>query len=146
MPTIAYLSQGQLLLLADGAAAREITSAFARDFEDRQARQSQMHGWKERSGVWGNMGLAPPAMSQWQQAGERKSIRFRAVDRGAAPFRLGYIVDFGHMTGLFQYDPDQDQERRLFHRNDFPAEDLCRHPSTATSPSRSRGPTPPSTS
>jgi hypothetical protein len=32
------------------------------------------------------------------------------------------------MTGLFQYDPDQDQERRLFHRNDFPAEDLCRHP------------------
>jgi hypothetical protein len=128
VPTIAYLSQGQLLWLTAGAAPREITSAFARDFEDRQARQQQIHGWKERGGVWGNMGMAPPEWSQWNQNEVRKPIRFRAVDRGVAPWRLGYLVDFGHMTGLFQYDPDQDQERRLFHRNDFPAEDLNRHP------------------
>jgi len=127
--TIAYLSQGQLLITTNGAAPHELSSAFAREFEDRQSRQQQMHGWKERSGVWGNMGMAPPDMAQWNQTPDRKKIRFRAVDRGESPWKLSYIVDFGHMTGLFQYDPDRDQERRLFHRNDFPAEDLSRHPS-----------------
>lgn len=128
MPTFAYLAEGRLFLQPSGADPREITSAFACDFEERQAKQQKVHGWKSQSGVWGEMGMAAPRMSQWDQGTAQRMVRFRSVDRGPEDGHLTYLVDFGHMTGLFQYDPGADQERRLFHRNDFPAQDLHRHP------------------
>ena len=60
MLKIAYLSQGHLFLFSEGGEPIEVTSQFAREFEERQARQQQVNGWKDHSGIWGNMGFAPP--------------------------------------------------------------------------------------
>lgn len=127
MTTFAYLADGRLYLQNGESKPRELTSAFVRDFEERQARQQQHLGWKEQSGVWGEMGMARPGMEQWNQAPSQRQVKFRSVDRGPAAGHLTYLVDFGHMTGLFQYDPAADLERRLFHRNNYPAQDLHRH-------------------
>lgn len=128
MPKFAYLAEGRLYLQSEAQPPREITSAFVRDFEDRQAKQQKQQGWKSQSGVWGEMGMARPGMEQWNQAPSQRTVKFRSVDRGPQDGHLTYLVDFGHMTGLFQYDPAADQERRLFHRNNYPAQDLHRHP------------------
>lgn len=130
-PTLAYLAEGRLFLQPPGGEAREVSSAFVRDFENRQAKQQQLHGWKSESQMWGEMGMMAPRMDQWNQsANGRRSVKFRSLSQGAAPGELTYLIDFGNMTGLFQYDPAADQERRLFHRNSFPAQDLARHPHT----------------
>ena len=42
-----------------------------------------MDAWKGRSGVWGNMGMAPPQWSQWEQEGRaRRQITFASIARG----------------------------------------------------------------
>jgi hypothetical protein len=128
VPTFAYLAAGRLFLQQPDAALREITSAFVSEFEERQAKSQKLHGWKSQSGIWGEMGMAAPQFAQWNQGTGQRTVRFRSLDRGSDEGGLTYLVDFGHMTGLFQYDPARDQERRLFHRNGFPAQDLHRHP------------------
>lgn len=129
MPAYAYLAEGRLYLQPAGGEAREVTSAFVRDFEDRQAKQQKLHGWKGESQVWSEMGMSMPQMAQWNQAAPgRRSVRFRSLTDGLEAGQFTYLIDFGSMTGLFQYDPAADQERRLFHRNSFPAQDLSRHP------------------
>ncbi len=128
MPTFAYLAEGRLFLQSSGADAEEVVSKFVHDFEERQAKQQKLHGWKGESQVCGEMGMAAPQMAQWNQAAVgRRTVKFRSLDHGPADGELTYLVDFGSMTGLFQYDPKAEQERRLFHRNNFPAQDLCRH-------------------
>lgn len=130
MPAFAYLADGRAFVQSSGSPSREITSAFVHDFEERQAKTQKLHGWKGQSGVWGEMGMAAPQMAQWNQAAGhgQRTVRFRSLDCGPEAGSLTYLIDFGHMTGLFQYDPAVDQERRLFHRNSFPASDLHRHP------------------
>ncbi len=128
MPKIAYLCQGQLFLLGDNGVPVEVTSQFGRDFEERQSRQRQVNGWKEHSGIWGNMGFTPPQFSQWQQAaGGQRLIHFLGVDRGPAAGQLSYLLGLGRVTGLFSYETGSDLESRLFHRNDFQAADLTQH-------------------
>jgi hypothetical protein len=127
VPKIAYLSQGQLFLLADDGVPAEVTSQFAREFEDRQARQQEVQGWKERSGIWGNMGFSPPQFSQWQAPANRAAVRFLGLDRGPAAGQLAYLLGLGQVTGLFTYETSLDRESRLFHKTDFPAGDLAQH-------------------
>jgi hypothetical protein len=133
VPKIAYLCQGQLFLLGDNGVPVEITSQFGRDFEERQARQRQVNGWKEHSGIWGNMRFTPPQFSQWQQAaGGQRLIRFLGVDRGPRAGQLSYLLGLGRVTGLFSYETGSDLESRLFHRNDFQAADLTQHGTLGT--------------
>jgi hypothetical protein len=128
VPKIAYLCQGQLFLLGDNGVPVEVTSQFGRDFEERQSKQRQVNGWKEHSGVWGNMGFTPPQFQQWQQAaGSQRLIRFLSVDRGPVAGQLSYLLGLGRVTGLFSYETAPDLESRLFHRNDFVAADLTQH-------------------
>ncbi len=128
MPKIAYICQGQLFLLGDDGVPTEVLSPFARDFEERQARQQQVSGWKEHSGIWGNMGFSPPQFSQWQQPTKgQRPIRFLSLDRGPAGGQLAYLLGLGRVTGLFSYAADTEQESRLFHRTDFQAGDLAQH-------------------
>ncbi|HEX4073368.1 MAG TPA: hypothetical protein VHX68_19460 [Planctomycetaceae bacterium] len=128
MLKIAYLSQGHLFLFSEGGEPIEVTSQFAREFEERQARQQQVNGWKDHSGIWGNMGFAPPQFSQWQQAAQRqRTIRFLGLDRGPSAGQLAYVLGLGPVTGLFTYETDSDRESRLFHKQDFQVGDLAQH-------------------
>lgn len=131
-PTIAYLARGRLILKRPGDPPQEIESAFARQAMERQARDESLHGWKGRSGIWGNMGMEPPSWGQWQEPEPRRAFHFRSVARGDGPGELFYVLDMGPVGGLFQYDAAQDQERRLMHKNDFAARDLARHPQSGS--------------
>ena len=128
-PTIAYLSQGRLLVKLPGQRPREVQSAFAKETAERQARSRSIDGWKGRSGVWGQMGMAPPEWSQWEEAGMegQRRIAFRSVCRGPASADLMYVLDLQSVSGVFRYDLAQSSERRLMHRNDFVAGDLVCH-------------------
>jgi hypothetical protein len=128
-PTIAYLSQGRLYLKEPDKPAREIESTFAKETEQRQAKSRSIDGWKGRSAVWGQMGMAPPEWSQWEQAGADgvRRVAVRSVCRGPQPMDLMYVLDLQDVSGVFRYDLAQRSERRLMHRNDFVARDLTCH-------------------
>ena len=128
-PTVAYLSQGRLFLCQPGQPAREIESQFAKDTEQRQAKSRSIDGWKGRSGVWGQMGMAPPEWSQWEAAGMEgaRRVAVRSVCRGPRPSDLMYVLDLESVSGVFKYDLTEKLERRLMHRNDFIARDLVCH-------------------
>lgn len=123
--TYAFVSQGRLFVAQDHLPPQELTSQFAGQYEDRQARQQQAHGWKDRSGLWGEFGAGSPFGAMGEQAAPRR-IRFSSAALGTAPGEVSYLVDFGHMTGLFQQTLADHSERRLFHRNEFPARELTR--------------------
>jgi hypothetical protein len=133
-PTIAYLSQGRLFVREPDKPPREIESAFAKETEERQSRSRSIDGWKGRSAVWGQMGMAPPEFSQWEQAGAEglRRIKFRSLCRGPKPTDLMYVLDLETVSGVFRYDLAQGYERRLMHRNDFVARDLVCHPEAGT--------------
>lgn len=120
----AYVAQGRLFVARDDQPPQELTSQFAMHYEDRQARQQQAHGWKDRSGLWGEFGMGSPFGSMAGPAAPRR-IRFSSAALGTHAGEVSYLVDFGHMTGLFQQALDDRGERRLFHRNDFPARELA---------------------
>jgi hypothetical protein len=127
--TIAYLSQGRLLVKEPDQPAREIESPFAKETEQRQAKARSIDGWKGRSGVWGQMGMSPPEWSQWEQAGMdgARRVAIRSVCRGPQASDLMYVLDLESVSGVFKYDLQQSLERRLMHRNDFIARDLVCH-------------------
>jgi len=127
--TVAYLSQGRLLVKEPDKPAREVESPFAKETEQRQAKTRSIDGWKGRSGVWGQMGMAPPEWSQWEQSGAEgaRRVAVRSVCRGPQSGDLMYVLDLESVSGVFKYDLRQSLERRLMHRNDFIARDLVCH-------------------
>jgi hypothetical protein len=128
--TVAYLSRGRLYVKTPGRNIQEIESPFALSAIERQQKSQQMNGWKERSGVWGSMGMAPPEWSQWQDASEgteQRPIQFKCIASGKEAKQIYYILDFGDVSGVFRYELDTKRESRLMHRNAFPAQSLaCR--------------------
>lgn len=128
MPSVAYLSDGRLFVLQSGQEAREVQSAFAQQVMERQARTRDAHGWRDETGVWGNMGMAPPELGQWEMGEQRTPVRIQGAVAGDAPGQLYYILGVGNMGGLFEYSRTSDTERRLMHRNGFVARDIARNP------------------
>lgn len=59
-PTIAILARDRVQAKAPSKPLREVQSTFATESRERQQRNQSIEGWKSRSGVWGNMGMAPP--------------------------------------------------------------------------------------
>ena len=133
-PIVAYLARGKLHVRFANKPPQEIDSPFAQQYVERQLRDLERDGWKDRSGVWAGMGMAPPGMEQWNQAGASpiQQPRFVAVTRDAEPRKLLYAIAFGHVGGLFRYDLDQDQEWRLMHKEAFGPRDLAVHPQSTT--------------
>ncbi len=128
---IAWLAGGRLFVQRSGQPPREIESQFARETLERRQRSQNLHGWKGRSGVWGQMGMAPPSMEQWDADGPpQQQIRICALTRGQQGHELFYVLDCGQVGGLFQYDLERDYEIRLMHREGFVSADLSKHPET----------------
>lgn len=129
-PTVAYLSDGKLFLKSPDAEPREVQSSFARQVMERQARTREVHGWREESGLWGNMGMPMPELGQWNVGHHRTPVRIQSAVAGDVPGHLYYILGVGDMGGLFHYTQEGDTERRLMHRNGFLAQDIARRSET----------------
>lgn len=133
-PIVAYLARGKLHVRFPNKPPQEIDSPFCQQYIDRQLRDLERDGWKDRSGVWAGMGMAPPSMAQWNQAGAPpiQQPRFVALARDKEPKQLLYAVSLGHVGGLFRYDLGSEQEWRLMHKEAFSPRDLAVHGESAT--------------
>ncbi len=127
--TVAWISRGRLFVRTGQQPVREIESDFARQSLERDARDQEHNAWKGRSGVWGNMGIQPPGVAPWQEFEARRLIRFVTVARGSSSGHILYVLDMGTVGGLFSYDLENSEERRLVHRQGYVASGLSRHPS-----------------
>ncbi|MHC4636399.1 MAG: TolB-like translocation protein [Planctomycetota bacterium] len=113
----AFISDGRLYIHDIDGSIKEITSHFA----DEKAIESEEHknrqGWKSKDNqdnaywnmaVWGKQASASPfcpyRFTKAMVAGEKS---------------LYYLITNNYITGLFKYDIEQDEEIRLFHRNNF---------------------------
>src|ERR1700754_565278 len=79
------------------------------------------------------MGMAPPSLTQWQEAGGPTLVQPKtiALSRGAQPGQLLYALDLGNVGGLFCYDLAKKSERRLMHKEGFAPRNLAVHPTTS---------------
>lgn len=121
---IAFLAEGKLYLKQGDGAPQLVESVFAQQILDRVERNRQRNDWKE--------GMAWSFATQRMQlgvsaAGEVRSIRFTGVAAGRTARELFYAIDTDYVGALFEYDPKEGYERRLFHRNHFRPRDLCCH-------------------
>jgi dipeptidyl aminopeptidase/acylaminoacyl peptidase len=128
--TIAYLSDGKLFLKRGDPAdakAELVESPFAQQSLDRSQRSRQRSDWKVKGDganfmagqlLWGTRG----------SEAELRQIRMTGITAGANAGEIVYALDMHNVGGVFVYETATGYERRLFHRNEFKATDLRRHP------------------
>jgi hypothetical protein len=111
------IAKGELWLHRDGAAPRQITSAFAREVIERDERSRRNTSWKhapreQQAGVI-------PSNTHWgsQQAAPQAPPKFLHACSGPDAQTLYCVLRVGGATGLFRLHLDEDREVRLFHRN-----------------------------
>jgi hypothetical protein len=119
---LAFISSGKLFYHAPGRELREVQSPHVRTMMDRMERQQQLHGWKQGT-----------SFSRSYTGGERYASADGAGIRAAsvqfsAPGRVVYFLKDESFGGLFEYDLEQDREKRLLHRQNLSLEDLAIHP------------------
>lgn len=127
LPTIAYLAEGKLYLQSPGEKPRLVESTFAQGILDRVNRSRQKNDWKEQSFGWNLNNRRFNPMGLATAAAETRRIRFTGLTKGQSN-QLLYALDTDYVGGLFCFDAEENYERRLFHRNQFRAADLCAHP------------------
>jgi len=126
--SVAWISRGRLFVKHGDAEVQEIESDFARNSLERDLKHSNNNAWKDRSGIWGEMGMAPPGMAPWSEGSKRRKIKFVTVAKGDSSNEIYYVLDLGPVGGLFKYDMDLDEETRLMHSQSFSVRDISRHP------------------
>ena len=133
-PTIAYLAEGKLYMKRGDAAPRLIDSPFVQQMLDRIQRSRERHDWKSQGTAWqvGAGGFGGFMGGRGTVPAEVRRVRFSGLTRGNKPGELLYALDTDHVGGLFVYDTSAQSERRLYHRNQFRAANLSRHPKDDT--------------
>jgi hypothetical protein len=125
---IAYLAEGKLYVKNGAAAPQLIESTFAQKTVDRATQSAERHGWRNKNSadgspfgkgiIWGGSARMP----------EVRKVQITGLTRSAEPGNLLYALDTGAIGGLFTYDLKDNYENRLFHRQEFRANDLAHHP------------------
>jgi hypothetical protein len=128
-PAVAYIAEGKLYLKEGAAAARLLDSPFVQGILDRVSRDQQRNDWKSRT--WQLSRALVPVPNAGAVA-EIRRVQYTGVSRGEGSRQLVYAIDTDHVGGLFSFDIADGHERRLFHRNQFRANDLVRHPTDGT--------------
>lgn len=128
-PAVAYIAEGKLYLKEGAAPARLLDSPFVQGILDRVSRDRQRNDWK--SGTW-QLSRALVPMPNAGAVAEVRRVQYTGISRGDGNRQLVYAIDTDHVGGLFAFDIADGLERRLFHRNQFRANDLVRHPTDGT--------------
>jgi hypothetical protein len=116
-----FISEGDLFLKEAGRDASEIESPFARESLERATVRANRNSWKGQGREDADMYSAGVVWGR--QAGQRHRDHplFRHVVRGVGENELIYALAMSASSGLFRYDLGTQEERRLFHRQDFDA-------------------------
>jgi hypothetical protein len=113
----AFISDGRLYLREPDGQVREIESHFVKEKMQRSEKQRSTNSWKSESAnddvfsagsLWGNQSNNPAFVP----------FRFKNVIP-ADENSIYYVMTNNHVTGLFRYTFKDDEELRLFHKNEF---------------------------
>jgi hypothetical protein len=123
------IAKGELWHRDGDGQARAITSRFANEVIERDARSRRNTSWKhapreQQTGVI-------PSGSLWgagQSAAPMTPPRFQFACAGADARTLYYVLGVGGSTGLFRLHLDEDREVRLFHRHALQVRGLAFNP------------------
>lgn len=126
--SFAWISRGRLFVQKGHEPVQEIESDFARSSLEREMKHQSNNAWKDRSSVWGDMGMAPPGVAPWAGAEQQRRMRFVTMAKGDSSDEIYYVLDMGPVGGLFKYDMELEEETRLMHSQNFLAQDISRHP------------------
>lgn len=124
---IAYLASGKLYFVSEDGKEKEHHSQFGQEMKDRAMKLAQKNSWKVRQAengdflnsrqLWGMEADNPAAMR----------VHFTAVASCSARDEVIYALSTPVVGGLFHYNRDKNQERRLFHKEGMTISDLARH-------------------
>ncbi len=127
MPSL-VIAKGELWLHADGAAPKQITSPFASEVIERDARSRRSSSWKhapreQQTGVI-------PSHALWgaQAGGITAPPRFLHACFGPDSRTVYYVLRVGEAVGLFRLHVDEQREVRLFHKAKIDIRGLAFHP------------------
>lgn len=127
-PTVAFVGQGKLMICRPGKEPEPVESAFVQRIRDRVERERERHGWRGDGMMW-NM-MSPIAMRSSMAPSEPvRDARFVSVANGRDGLML-YSIATSQVGGLFEFDPTNNEERRLVHKAGFNAEALTSNPKT----------------
>ena len=130
---IGYVAEGKLYLKREvDEAPKLIDSPFVQQMLDRIQRTRERHDWKNQGMAWqtGAMGLGGLGGMAGARMPMVRNVRIRGISRGAGDGEMLYCLETDTVGGLFSYDTQVNHERRIYHRNDFHAAELSRHPAT----------------
>lgn len=129
-PAFAYVAEGKLYSQLPGEPAKAVDSVFVQTILDRVESSRSKNEWKSEGMAWNVTRMGRGGMPAGPAA-ETRRIRFSGVTAADAR-EMVYAIDTDYVCGLFHYDLTNGYERRLFHRNQFRATDLSRHPVDGT--------------
>jgi hypothetical protein len=118
----AFIAQGALYLLADDGSLKPVESAFALKHELEAEKRRATSPWQsqpEGGGLWGGFSI----WGDRGMSGVADKYLFNEVARGPGA-TLFYGMSSGAVAGLFAYDTETGEERRIFHKNGFQFEGL----------------------
>ncbi len=122
----AFLSNGSLYLSGNGSDYTEHLSDFAQQVRERHQRIQERHSWKSDNPSGEALGY-----NLWNRVEERDNhlpmVQILSVCTGLEN-DLFYFLSTPSVGGLFRYDPEEQHERRVFHKEDLILMDLAHHP------------------
>ncbi len=113
-----FISKGKLFLKAGSRQIEEIHSPYVQEMIDRMNRKKQMHGWKQNTSLSQSFVGQGGAASNDQVELQVVSAQFCSNNK------LIYFMKDSHVGGLFEYDADTKNERRLLHKQKLFLENL----------------------
>ncbi len=119
---LAYLSRGKLYFKLGDLAARQIDSQFGLDIVNRSIQRQQRNEWKAQSANNPFSGAMLWGMDQNDPG--RLRVAIAAVSSGTRDGELLFALETDAVGGLFAYDWDKGEEKRLFHREAMHVRDI----------------------
>ncbi len=117
-----FISQGKLFRLTDKGEIAQIQSKHVQELSDKLERQKQRHGWKQDT-AWETSftGMKKPA----NQTADTLDVKFTSV-LNIDNSRIMYFLKDESFGGLFLFDPVNDSELRLIHKQNLNYTDLSK--------------------
>lgn len=127
--SVAYVSTGKLHLKYDGAEPRSVECKFAHEVRERLLRVAQRNAWKTQgTGAQFMYGRLMNSRLLWGQDAEDENgivMYVHSLTRGAAPGQILFALGGHGVNGLFSFDPETLDERRVVHGADHLYQDLA---------------------
>jgi hypothetical protein len=128
MVSVAYIASGKLYVKYDGASPRVIESKFAHEVRERMLRVAARNAWKTQgSGAQFMYGRLMNSRLLWgmdAEDGEGITMFVRSLTRGPGNGDILYCLGGQGVNGLFSFDPETLDEKRIVHGADHLYEDL----------------------